>query len=97
MAGHEAKWAQQPDFHSESVGQYYCSKCKLELDIWYNQNRANEFCTGWHWRIRDDGGHGRSDYAGGAQAKYIPDVEALAEVRREGLERFDSFPCLRSN
>jgi hypothetical protein len=56
MAGHEADWVQQPAFGSRSVGQYYCSRCGLELDVWYNENRVAEFCTGWIWRIRDRSG-----------------------------------------
>jgi hypothetical protein len=95
--GHEAKWAQVPNL--KVVGQYYCSKCSLELDIWYNQNRVNESCTGWYWEIKDNSDHGRRSASAGTEhvAKYEPDAEALDEVRKEGLAKFNSFPCLRSN
>jgi hypothetical protein len=98
MIGHEATWVHAPDFKSGQVGQYYCARCKLELDVAYNQNRENESCTGWYWEIRDHGDYGRSGSAGTKHvATYEPDIHALDEVKREGLARFDSFPCLRSN
>jgi hypothetical protein len=97
MGNHEARWARQPEVGTGSIGQYYCSKCKLELDVGYGQNRDNESCTGWHWEIEDHSGHGRNASAGTSAAKYVVDPDALDEVKAEGLARFDSFPCLRSN
>ena len=95
-SGHEATWVQVPEFESGTVGQYYCSKCKLELDIGYNQHYI-ESCIGWHWKIRDSSGQ-VVDSAGNKHAsKYEPDIGALDEIKEEGLRRFDSIPCLRSN
>ena len=96
MGGHEAKWEQQPD-KSDSIGQYYCAKCKLTLQVWYNQNRVVETCTGWYWQIVD--GSGRVlDSAGNKYAcRYEFDAGALDEVKKESLLRFDRVPCRRSN
>jgi hypothetical protein len=69
----------------------------IELDIEFSQNRDNESCSGWHWEIEDRGGHGRIASAGTRAVKYVPDPEALDEVKSEGLAKFNSFPCPRSN
>lgn len=96
MGGHEAKWEQQPD-KSGSVGQYYCARCKLTLQVWYNENRVVERCTGWYWQI-EDGSGAIIDSAGNKYApKYEVDSEALDEVRQEGVLRFESVPCRRAN
>ena len=96
MSGHEAIWEQQPA-KDGCVGQYYCAKCKLTLQIWYNQNRVSEACTGWIWEIVNDSGT-VVDSAGGKYARrYEFDSEALEEVKKAGLMRFDSVSCRRSN
>ena len=93
---HEGKWVRVPGLVSGTIGQYYWPNCKLELDVWYNESRANESCTGWYWQITDNGNYGRSAAAGAKYApSYDPDDQALDEVKIEGLARFDSFPCLR--
>lgn len=96
MRGHEGAWCQQPD-KSGSIGQYYCSKCKLTLEIGYNQNRDAEACTGWYWQIIDSSSNVVAEAGNKHAPKYEFDVDALDEVRREGLLRFDSVPCQRSN
>jgi hypothetical protein len=69
----------------------------IGLDIWYNQNRDVESCTGWHWEISDGSGQVR-DSAGNKHARrYEPDIGALDEIKKEALLRFNSLPCSRSN
>jgi hypothetical protein len=96
MTSHDATWAQVPDCDSGAVGQYYCSTCKLQLTIEY-QRHYEESLTGWHWQIQDSDGH-VVDSAGNKYAtKYESGIGLLDEVREEGLRRFDSVPCRRSN
>jgi hypothetical protein len=52
---HEATWIQVPDFDTRLVGQYYCSLCKFQLLIAYNQH-YEPAATGWHWTIQDSDG-----------------------------------------
>ena len=82
MNRHEAEWAQQPDTIG-GIGQCYCTKCKLTLEVGYNQNRDAEVCSGWHWEIVDQSGR-VVDSAGSKYArKYEFDPEALDEVKKE--------------
>jgi hypothetical protein len=96
MNRHEAAWEQQPDIIG-GVGQYYCTKCKLTLEVGYNQNRDAEVCSGWQWEIVDHSG--KVVYSNGNKyvRKYEFDAEALEDVKKEGLLRFDSVPCRRCN
>jgi hypothetical protein len=96
MASHDAKWVQAPDLDTGAVGQYYCSRCNLLLVVAYNRH-YEESLTGWHWQIEDSDGH-IVDSAGNKYAtKYEPGIGLFDEVREEGLRRFDSVPCRRSN
>ena len=95
LASHEANWAQEPDVNN--IGQYYCSKCKLELNIWYSKNSDGESCNGWYWEISDGSGQVVNSAGNKRAPRYEPDVEALDEIKKEALLRFDSLPCSRSN
>ena len=93
---HNATWVYVPDYDSQEVGQYYCSTCKLVVELGYNRHYEAS-ATGWHWKIRDSSGQ-IVDSAGNKHIpKYEPAVGALDEVKDEAIRRFDSIPCLRSN
>ena len=96
MARHEACWAQDPDLDTKNVGQYYCSKCKLRLVVWYNQNYV-ESATGWYWEIRDSDNQ-IVDSAGNKYIEtYEPAIGLLDDIKEEGLRKFESWPCRRSH
>jgi hypothetical protein len=95
-SGHNATWLYAPDCDSRAVGQYYCAKCRLTLELGYNRHYESSV-TGWHWTIKDGSGE-IVDAAGNKLApKYEPDVGALAEIKEEAVRRFDSIPCARAN
>jgi hypothetical protein len=96
MADHKASWVQVPDLDTGGVGQYYCSECKLQLDIGYNRHYA-ESATGWYWNIQDGDGQIIDSAGNEYVAKYEPAIGALDDVREEGLRAFDSLPCRRCN
>jgi hypothetical protein len=96
MATHEATWAQLPDSATGSIGQYYCGKCKLLLLLAYNQHYV-ESTTGWHWEIQDANGQVIESAGNKHVSKYELAVVVLDDVREEGLRKFDSLPCQRSN
>jgi len=91
MASHEAAWASHPDFETEQYGQYYCSKCKSQLIVGYNKHYI-ESLVGWHWKIWDSASQ-EVDSMGKYASIYEPDINALEEIKEEGLRRFDSLPC----
>jgi hypothetical protein len=96
MTNHEATWVQVPDFETGSVGQYYCSRCKMHLALGYNRHYV-ESATGWHWEIRDGNGQIVESAGNKCASKYEPAVGALDDVREEALRRFNFLPCHRSN
>jgi hypothetical protein len=97
MTSHEATWAQLPDIDTGSVGQYYCSRCKLLLTIGYNRH-YQESATGWHWEICEGDGGQIVESAGNKYAtKYEPAIGVLDDVREEALRRFNALPCRRAN
>jgi hypothetical protein len=95
-ACHTATWVDLPDHDSGTVGQYYCSMCKLTLELAYTRHYEAS-ATGWHWTIRDAGGQ-IVDSAGNKHApKYESAVGALEEVKEEAVRRFNSTPCAYIN
>jgi hypothetical protein len=95
-SGHNATWVYVPDYASGTIGQYYCSTCKLTLELGYNRH-YEATATGWYWTIRDRSGQ-IVDSAGNKRAsKYEPAVGALEEVKQEAKGRFDSITCRQVN
>jgi hypothetical protein len=94
MAIHEATWVYLPALETGQCGQYYCSKCKSQLIIAYNKHYI-ETLTGWHWKIEDSTGQQVDSMGNKHVSKYEPDIQALDEIKEDGLRRFNSLPCCR--
>jgi len=96
MTNHEAKWIQLPDLDTKAIGQYYCSKCKLQLEIGFNLH-YEQSATGWYWEISDSSGQVVDSMGNRHAFKYEPGIGMLEEIKTEGIQRLNSLDCRRSN